>query len=95
DMTTQAATLDLLDQLRADKVTVMVSTHDLNLAASRFDAVLLINKRLIAYGTPRQVLVQENLSRAFGPQLMVLPDGTMLVDQCCPPDEEIESHREI
>lgn len=94
DMTTQAATLDLLDQLRAEKVTVMVSTHDLNLAASRFDAVLLINKRFIAYGIPQQVLVQDNLSRAFGPQLMVLPDGTMLVDQCCPPDEEIEFHRE-
>jgi ABC-type Mn2+/Zn2+ transport system ATPase subunit len=84
-----------LDHLRSNQVTVLISTHDLNLAASRFDAVLLINKHLIAYGAPRQVLVQENLSRAFGPQLMVLPDGTMLVDQCCPPDEEIESQREI
>jgi ABC-type Mn2+/Zn2+ transport system ATPase subunit len=95
DMTTQDVTLNLLDHLRSNQVTVLISTHDLNLAASRFDAVLLINKHLIAYGAPRQVLVQENLSRAFGPQLMVLPDGTMLVDQCCPPDEEIESQREI
>lgn len=91
DMTTQDVTLKLLDQLRAEQVTVMISTHDLNLAASRFDRILLINRRLIAYGTPQQVLIQENLSRAFGPQLMVLPDGTMLVDQCCPPEEDAEA----
>ena len=39
DATTQEATLALLDHLRQQKVTVLISTHDLNLAASRFDAV--------------------------------------------------------
>jgi ABC-type Mn2+/Zn2+ transport system ATPase subunit len=88
DMTTQEATLKLLDDLRAGQVTAMISTHDLNLAASRFDHILLLNRRLISFGTPDQVLTQENLSQAFGPQLMVLPDGTMIVDQCCPPENE-------
>jgi manganese/iron transport system ATP-binding protein len=69
-------------------VTVIISTHDLNLAASRFDYILLLNKRLIAFGPPGEVLRQENLARAFGTSLLVMDNGAMLVDECCPPDED-------
>ena len=88
DATTQEATLALLDHLRQQRVTVLISTHDLNLAASRFDAVLLLNRRLIAYGVPESVFTPENLAQAFGSQLLKLPDGKVLVDDCCPPQEE-------
>ncbi len=94
DAPTQEVTLKLLDDLRAAEVTAMISTHDLNLAASRFDFILLLNHRLIAFGRPGEVLVQENLAKAFGPQLMILPDGTLVVDQCCPPEDESEPHSE-
>jgi len=89
DATTQEATLALLDHLRQKEVTVLISTHDLNLAASRFDAVLLLNRRLIAFGEPKSVFTPENLAQAFGSQLLKLPDGLVLVDDCCPPNEEI------
>jgi ABC-type Mn2+/Zn2+ transport system ATPase subunit len=88
DATTQEATLDLLDHLRMQEVTVMISTHDLSLAAARFDTILLLNKRLLAYGTPQQVLTPENLGRAFGTHVLKLEDGAVLVDDCCPPDED-------
>jgi ABC-type Mn2+/Zn2+ transport system ATPase subunit len=88
DATTQAATLALLDHLRMQRVTVLISTHDLNLAASRFDTVLLLNHRLIAFGEPKVVFTPENLAQAFGSQLLKLPDGLVLVDDCCPPVEE-------
>src|SRR5512143_2241267 len=55
DLTTQEATLALLDGLQRQQVTVMVSTHDLSMAAQRFNTILLINHRLIAYGPPGQV----------------------------------------
>ena len=87
DVVTQEATLKLLDDLRKDQVTAMISTHDLNLAASKFDLMLLLNHYLIAFGEPGEVLKQENLLKAFGPQLMILPDGTAVVDDCCPPVE--------
>jgi manganese/iron transport system ATP-binding protein len=87
DVTTQDATLKLLDDLRGAEVTAMISTHDLNLAASKFDLMLLLNHYLIAFGKPSEVLKQENLARAFGRQLMILPDGTAVVDDCCPPAE--------
>jgi len=88
DVTTQEATLNLLDRLRERHVTTIISTHDLNLAATRFDMVLLINKRLVAFGTAQEALTQEHLRKAFGNSLLVMESGTMLVDECCPPDDE-------
>lgn len=92
DVTTQEATLNLLDHLHKQEVTTLISTHDLNLAASRFDFVLLLNHRLIAYGTPSHVFAKENLAQAFGNSLLVMENGTMLVDECCPPDEQFTIH---
>jgi ABC-type Mn2+/Zn2+ transport system ATPase subunit len=92
DVTTQEATFNLLDHLHERQVTTLISTHDLNLAASRFDLVLLLNHRLIAYGEPRVVFQQENLRHAFGNSLLVMENGAMLVDECCPPDEEHHYH---
>ncbi len=88
DFTTQEATLELLEHLQMEQVTAMVSTHDLTLAAERFEQVLLLNKRMIAYGPPNEVFTPENLSQAFGSQVLFL-DGVAVVDQCCPPEEEI------
>ncbi|HLA88373.1 MAG TPA: manganese ABC transporter ATP-binding protein, partial [Anaerolineales bacterium] len=86
DVTTREVTLNLLDRLHNQQVTTIISTHDLNLAASRFDLVLLLNHRLIAYGTPSEVFAKDNLAQAFGNSLLVMEDGMMLVDECCPPD---------
>jgi ABC-type Mn2+/Zn2+ transport system ATPase subunit len=95
DATTQEATFTLLDHLREQQVTAIISTHDLNLAASRFDLVLLINHRLVAFGTPQQVFTKDNLASAFGNSLLVMDNGMMLVDECCPPDEEHHHHHEV
>jgi manganese/iron transport system ATP-binding protein len=89
DAPTQEITLNLLDDLRNAQVTVMISTHDLNLAATRFDLMLLLNHRLIAFGKPEEVMKQANLASAFGSHLMVLSDGSVVIDDCCPPEENI------
>lgn len=86
DMTTQDATLGLLDDLRPADVTVMIATHDLNLAADKFDLLLLLNHRVIAFGTPAEVMKQENLATAFGSRMAVLADGSVVIDECCPPE---------
>jgi manganese/iron transport system ATP-binding protein len=88
DITTQEITFSLLDHLREHEVTAIISTHDLNLAASRFDLVLLLNHHLIAYGTPQQVFTKDNLADVFGSSLLVMENGMMVVDECCPPEEE-------
>jgi ABC-type Mn2+/Zn2+ transport system ATPase subunit len=94
DAPTQEVTLKLLDDLHHADVTAMIATHDLNLAANRFDLMLLLNHRLIAFGAPQEVLKQQHLSQAFGSQLTVLSDGSVVIDECCPPEEEHLQHHE-
>lgn len=85
DASTQETTLALLEALQAQGVTLMVSTHDLNLAAARFERVLLLNRRVIAYGQAEQVLTPENIASAFGSHVVQLR-GQWIVDECCPAD---------
>ncbi len=85
DASTQEATLDLLDQLQSQCVTVLVSTHDLNMAAARFEHVLLINRRVIAFGPPAQVFTRDTIAEAFSGHALFL-DGAVIVDECCPPE---------
>jgi len=86
DMPAQKDIFDILDELRRRQVTVMVATHDLNLAAERFDQVMLINGRLLGIGSADGVFTAENLQAAYGGQLRLLqtPDGLVaLSDTCC------------
>jgi ABC-type Mn2+/Zn2+ transport system ATPase subunit len=83
DMATREATLELLAGLRARSVTVLVSTHDLDLASGRFDEVVLLNGRLISVGSPAEVFTQQHLQEAFGGQMMVVDGKAIVVDQCC------------
>ncbi len=90
DLPSQEAILGILDDLRRDGVTVLVSTHDLNLATERFDQVLLLNRRLVAFGPPERVFTQENLLKAYGGHVHLVPGGQgmmILTDTCCEGDE--------
>jgi ABC-type Mn2+/Zn2+ transport system ATPase subunit len=92
DLFAREASLALLDQLQAQAVTVMVSTHDLNLAAARFEKIALLNRRLIAYGPAAQVFTTEAVTEAFGGQALFLKD-LVVVDQCCAPHEEVHTEK--
>jgi ABC-type Mn2+/Zn2+ transport system ATPase subunit len=90
DVGTQEATLILLDRLQEQGVTTLVSTHDLTLAASRFEYAMLLNRRLVAFGPVGQVFTPEALTGTFGGQVFFL-DGAVVVDQCCPPETDANS----
>jgi ABC-type Mn2+/Zn2+ transport system ATPase subunit len=44
----------------------MVVHHDLDTAAEFFDSIILLNKRLYAYGKPEQVLNPSLLAEVYG-----------------------------
>lgn len=86
DVPSQEAILTILDDLRRDGVTVLLATHDLDLAAERFDRIMLLNHRIIAFGPAAEVLHADNLLHAFGGHLHVIdgPDAkVLLADTCC------------
>ncbi len=77
DTPAQESLLNLLDKLRANTVTVMVATHDLDQAAKHFDRIMLLNKKIIAFGNPEEALHPENLLTAYGGRYKVMDDS------CC------------
>ena len=79
DSPSQEAILEIMDRLREQDVTVLVSTHDLNLAVERFDLLALLNRKLIAFGSPRQVITPEILAQAYGGQALWRGEGYALV----------------
>lgn len=86
DVSAQEKIFEILDTLRRRGVTVLVSLHDLKIAAEHFDRIVLLNRRLIAFGEPAQVLSAERLVQAYGDQLRLVPaDGSTLAigDTCC------------
>ena len=85
DMPSQQAIFNILDSLRPDGVTVLVATHDLQLAADQFDKIMLLKQKMIAFAEPTAVLTSDNLLQAYGGHVHVLEDDsqTILVDECC------------
>ena len=86
DTPSQEGLLNVLDALQTQTVTVMVATHDLDQAARHFDRIMLLNRRIIAFDVPQNVLHTDHLLQAYGGRLKVDTGGTILVDDCCPPD---------
>lgn len=54
--------------------TVVLTTHDLS-EAHVADHVLLLSGRVVAAGTPREVLTADNLIAAYGPSLLHVGEG--------------------
>ncbi len=90
DIRTQEATLQLLEELKSQKVTVLVSTHDLNMAAERFELTALLNRKLVAFGPAQQVFQPQNISAAFSQVIFV--NGAAVVDDCCGGDDPEHDH---
>ncbi|HOU14645.1 MAG TPA: metal ABC transporter ATP-binding protein [Anaerolineae bacterium] len=86
DAPSQEGIFQLLRDLRARGVTIMLSTHDLDQAVQYFDRVMLLNRRLLGFGEPAAVFTPERLMAAYGGHLHLLPLNGGLVavgDTCC------------
>ena len=59
--------------------TVVTSTHDLSEAA-RADHLVLLAGRLVAAGTPDEVLTADHLAAAYRGAVLLLADGALMVD---------------
>jgi manganese/iron transport system ATP-binding protein len=95
DTPSQEGLLTLLDTLRQQHVTVMVATHDLEQAARHFDRIMLLNRKIVAFGNPESVLHSENLLSAYGGRFRTVEGqaGVLAVDDsCCDEGENDHTH---
>ncbi|MEI6085792.1 MAG: ABC transporter ATP-binding protein [Verrucomicrobiota bacterium] len=70
--------LQLLEKLNREQgLTVLMTSHDLNLAAEFFPQLVLMNQgRIVAAGTPSEVFQEARLAEVFHCQLLVRPGPT-------------------
>ncbi len=83
DSSAQASMMEILDSLNNDGLTIILSTHDLNLAFQRFDKVMALKRRMIAYGQPSEIYTPDILSQLYGGKLATWAEGqqiTVFVD---------------
>lgn len=66
DKRSEATIAALLRDLAQEGATILVSTHDLHALPDLADEAVLLMRRVLMHGTPREVLAPENLALAFG-----------------------------
>lgn len=73
DIAHQIRIMDLMEQLQHEKnVTIIMISHDLNLAAMYGNRLLLLNNGKIAgLGSPADVITFKNLEEAYGCKLLI------------------------
>jgi len=91
DVGSQEGILVLLKSLTDRGVTLLVSTHDLDVAAAQFARIMLLNRKLVAFGPPASVMRTELLLPTFGGHASVhvvgaengAADNVVVYDTCC------------
>lgn len=78
DATSASRIEALLDELRGEGRTLLVATHDVE-QARRWDRVLCLNGRQVAFGPPTEVLSTAVLQATYGAELIVLGEGIRAV----------------
>ncbi|CAM4227505.1 manganese transporter [Bacillus manliponensis] len=68
DVTSEETIIQILRELRKEGKTIIVVHHDLSKAEAYFDELLLLNKKLIHYGSVREVLNPNIMSKAYAGQ---------------------------
>ena len=72
DAATEKAIIEVLRTLRHDGKTVVVVHHDLQTVPEYFDAVVLLNMRVVAAGSVADVFTKQNLQKTYGGKLTLL-----------------------
>ncbi len=76
DASTERAIVDVLRDMRARGKTAVVIHHDLQTVAEYFDYVVLLNMRVVAHGSVKDVFTPENLQKTYGGRLTLLDEVT-------------------
>ncbi len=77
DVRTRHDVLHLLGELHHEGLAIVLTTHDLNGVASHLPRLVCLNQRIIAAGTPHEVIRPDILEATYGAPLDVLQHAGM------------------
>jgi ABC-type Mn2+/Zn2+ transport system ATPase subunit len=72
DIPSQNKILDLISRLKESDVTVLLVIHNVNPLLHEIDRVMLLNRRIIAFGEPDKIFTEENLIAAYGASIPII-----------------------
>lgn len=72
DLGTRSQVLELVNDLSAEGYTIVLSTHDLNWVAAHLPRIMCLNKKVIADGSPIDVLTREVVQATYSANMDVL-----------------------
>ncbi len=79
DPSARAEVAAVLGKIKREKnLTMIITTHDINPLVEIGDRVMLLNKKLIAFGTPQEVLRDEIIKGVYGPLARAINIGDRL-----------------
>jgi zinc/manganese transport system ATP-binding protein/zinc transport system ATP-binding protein len=71
-----------LAQLNHDGMTILLTTHDLNMAAAHVPWVVCLNKTVVAQGSPHETFTEAILSETYeGEMMVIVQNGIMWIQQ--------------
>jgi ABC-type Mn2+/Zn2+ transport system ATPase subunit len=74
DANTQETIGEILRGVKSEGGTVLMATHDLELAAAWCDRLVMVNHAIVGYGTPAEALRPEVLRLTYGGQVLLVPE---------------------
>lgn len=69
DLISEKIIVNLLKQLREQGKTILIVHHDLHEVEEYFDKIIILNKKLIAFGDVASTFTSENIQAAYGSSL--------------------------
>jgi ABC-type Mn2+/Zn2+ transport system ATPase subunit len=80
DVPTQELFVHLFRTLSSRGTAIVYATHDLPQAFQNSDRVMMVNRRLVAIGTPDDVMNERFLRETFGGNVVVLPSPVQVLN---------------
>jgi ABC-type Mn2+/Zn2+ transport system ATPase subunit len=80
DVKTRHDVLHLLHTLNHEGIAIVITTHDLSAVAAHLPSLICLNRRVVAAGSPEEVLTSSNLRELYGAEMVVVrKDGMLLI----------------
>lgn len=75
DRQTEEVIFDIFDELKSQQKILLVVNHDLGDTLKHYDELMLLNKKLIAFGSRAEVITPININQAYGHNFGLLISG--------------------
>lgn len=71
DSVSEKIIMDLLQYLKEQEKLILIVHHDLSKVKVYFDELIILNKKIIAYGKVKESFTHENLKKAYGDNIFI------------------------